>query len=126
MVRRAPRQVSGSLTRPDLSCGLRSLLKRIWLSRSARGSPTSPPRPVALFRNPSAKLIQLNAAGFDAAKHGALPLVAEARAGIEALGRALATWANHMFPAEQFHAESWPNNAITLSRIEWLWSAKRA
>src|SRR6266404_33315 len=47
----------------------------------------------SLFRNPSAKLIQLNAAGFDAAKHGALPLVADARAGLDALDRALATWA---------------------------------
>src|SRR5207244_11031938 len=47
----------------------------------------------SLLRNPSATLIQFNAAGFDAAKHGALPLVADARAGIDALGRALATWA---------------------------------
>src|SRR5882762_11665230 len=31
-----------------------------------------------------------------------------------------------MFPGEQFQARSWPNNAITLSRREWLWSAKRA
>jgi hypothetical protein len=34
--------------------------------------------------------------------------------------------AHHTFPGEQFHAQSWPNNAITLSRIEWLWSPKRA
>jgi len=46
----------------------------------------------SLFRNPSARLIQLNTAGFDAAKHGARPLVADARAGLEALGRALAAW----------------------------------
>ncbi|MBV8090816.1 MAG: 3D-(3,5/4)-trihydroxycyclohexane-1,2-dione acylhydrolase (decyclizing), partial [Alphaproteobacteria bacterium] len=32
----------------------------------------------SLFRNPSAQLIQLNVAGFDAAKHGAMPLVADA------------------------------------------------
>jgi 3D-(3,5/4)-trihydroxycyclohexane-1,2-dione acylhydrolase (decyclizing) len=44
----------------------------------------------SLFRNPSAKLIQLNAGSFDAAKHGALPLVADARAGLEALDGALA------------------------------------
>ena len=25
-----------------------------------------------------------------------------------------------------FHAELWPNNATRLSRIDWLWSAKRA
>ena len=46
----------------------------------------------SLFRNPLARLIQLNAAGFDAAKHGALPLVADARAGLEALEGALAAW----------------------------------
>jgi 3D-(3,5/4)-trihydroxycyclohexane-1,2-dione acylhydrolase (decyclizing) len=46
----------------------------------------------SLFRNPSARLIQLNAAGFDAAKHGALPLVADARAGLEALEGALTAW----------------------------------
>ena len=47
----------------------------------------------SLFRTPSATLIQLNAAGFDAAKHGALPLIADVRAGLQALDRALATWA---------------------------------
>ena len=47
----------------------------------------------SLFRNPSATLIQLNTAGFDAEKHGALPLVADARAGLDALDRTLATWA---------------------------------
>jgi 3D-(3,5/4)-trihydroxycyclohexane-1,2-dione acylhydrolase (decyclizing) len=46
----------------------------------------------SLFRNPSAKLIQLNAASFDAAKHGTLPLVADARAGLDALDRVLAAW----------------------------------
>jgi hypothetical protein len=33
---------------------------------------------------------------------------------------------NNAFSAEQFHAESWPNNAIILSRRESLWSPKRA
>jgi len=46
----------------------------------------------SLFRNPSARLIQLNTASFDTAKHGALPLVADARAGVEALDGALAGW----------------------------------
>jgi len=46
----------------------------------------------SLFRNPSVVLIQLNAAGFDAAKHGALPLVADARAGLQALEGALTAW----------------------------------
>jgi 3D-(3,5/4)-trihydroxycyclohexane-1,2-dione acylhydrolase (decyclizing) len=44
----------------------------------------------ALFAE--AKLIQLNAAPFDAAKHGALPLVADADAGLEALARGLRGW----------------------------------
>ena len=39
----------------------------------------------SLFRNPSGTIVQLNATGFDTAKHGALPLVADARVGLEAL-----------------------------------------
>src|SRR5712671_4502097 len=46
----------------------------------------------SLFRNPSVTLVQLNAAAFDAGKHGALPLVADARSGLEALDDALAGW----------------------------------
>ena len=45
----------------------------------------------SLFRNPAATLIQLNAAGFDAAKHGALPLLSDAKAGLEALSGRLGT-----------------------------------
>ena len=41
---------------------------------------------------PGAQLIGLNVGGFDAAKHGAQPLVADARAGIEALGSGLGSW----------------------------------
>jgi 3D-(3,5/4)-trihydroxycyclohexane-1,2-dione acylhydrolase (decyclizing) len=44
----------------------------------------------ALFAE--AKLVQLNVAAFDAAKHGALSLVADADAGLEALGRGLKRW----------------------------------
>ena len=44
----------------------------------------------ALFGD--AKLIQLNAGAFDAAKHGALSLVADAEAGLEALSGALKGW----------------------------------
>jgi 3D-(3,5/4)-trihydroxycyclohexane-1,2-dione acylhydrolase (decyclizing) len=47
----------------------------------------------SLFRNPSATLIQLNAASFEAAKHGAVPMVADARAGLVSLDSALAGWA---------------------------------
>jgi 3D-(3,5/4)-trihydroxycyclohexane-1,2-dione acylhydrolase (decyclizing) len=43
----------------------------------------------SLFRNPEMTLIQLNAAGFDAAKHGALALVGDARTGLEALSAKL-------------------------------------
>ena len=46
----------------------------------------------SLLRNPSATLIQLNAASFDAAKHGALSLVADAQAGLAALDRAVGAW----------------------------------
>jgi 3D-(3,5/4)-trihydroxycyclohexane-1,2-dione acylhydrolase (decyclizing) len=45
----------------------------------------------SLFRDEAA-LIQLNVAGFDAVKHGAVPLVADAKAGLEALDRVLAGW----------------------------------
>src|SRR5204862_4716228 len=44
------------------------------------------------FQNPNVKFINLNVAEFDAFKHSALPLVADARAGIEALTKALRGW----------------------------------
>jgi len=59
----------------------------------------------ALF--PAAKLVQLNIGAFDAAKHGALSLVADADAGLEALGRALGGW---RAPA------AWTAQAARLSR----------
>jgi 3D-(3,5/4)-trihydroxycyclohexane-1,2-dione acylhydrolase (decyclizing) len=40
----------------------------------------------------AARLIQLNTAAFDAHKHGALSLIADARAGLEALERGLEGW----------------------------------
>jgi 3D-(3,5/4)-trihydroxycyclohexane-1,2-dione acylhydrolase (decyclizing) len=46
----------------------------------------------ALFRQPGRTLIQLNAATFDADKHGALPLVADAKRGLDALSQALGSW----------------------------------
>jgi 3D-(3,5/4)-trihydroxycyclohexane-1,2-dione acylhydrolase (decyclizing) len=46
----------------------------------------------AVFANPRLTLVQLNVGTFDAAKHGALPLVADARRGIDELGAALAGW----------------------------------
>jgi 3D-(3,5/4)-trihydroxycyclohexane-1,2-dione acylhydrolase (decyclizing) len=44
----------------------------------------------ALFRNPGARIIGLNVQPFDAEKHGALPLVCDAKVGLERLSAALA------------------------------------
>jgi 3D-(3,5/4)-trihydroxycyclohexane-1,2-dione acylhydrolase (decyclizing) len=63
----------------------------------------------AVFRNPRLSLIGLNVAAFDAAKHRALPLVADALRGLDDLDRALDAW--HA-PAE------WTSRAATLVR-EW-------
>ncbi|WP_428696498.1 3D-(3,5/4)-trihydroxycyclohexane-1,2-dione acylhydrolase (decyclizing) [Stappia sp.] len=43
----------------------------------------------ALFGNPACRILSINVTGFDAAKHGALPLVADARAALEDLTAAL-------------------------------------
>ncbi|MDG4824866.1 3D-(3,5/4)-trihydroxycyclohexane-1,2-dione acylhydrolase (decyclizing) [Asanoa sp. WMMD1127] len=45
-----------------------------------------------LFTTPDVRFVNLNIASFDAAKHSGLSLVADARAGIEALDAALAGW----------------------------------
>jgi 3D-(3,5/4)-trihydroxycyclohexane-1,2-dione acylhydrolase (decyclizing) len=45
-----------------------------------------------IFKNPKVKLVQLNVGAFDAAKHAALPLVADARDGLEALSAKLGRW----------------------------------
>ena len=46
----------------------------------------------ALFKNNNLKIVGLNVQPFDAHKHSALPLVADARAGLEALNAALTGW----------------------------------
>lgn len=46
----------------------------------------------ALFERPGVHLVQLNVAAFDAAKHGAMPLVADAGAGLDALAQRLGEW----------------------------------
>ena len=46
----------------------------------------------ALFKNDALKIIGLNVQPFDAMKHNALPLVSDARAGLEALDAALTGW----------------------------------
>jgi 3D-(3,5/4)-trihydroxycyclohexane-1,2-dione acylhydrolase (decyclizing) len=46
----------------------------------------------ALFKNEALKIVGLNVQPFDATKHGALPLVGDAKVGLEALDRALIGW----------------------------------
>ena len=46
----------------------------------------------ALFQDPNWQLIQLNVCNFDAWKHSAHPLVADANRGLEELSRALSDW----------------------------------
>ncbi|MCG7393108.1 3D-(3,5/4)-trihydroxycyclohexane-1,2-dione acylhydrolase (decyclizing) [Microvirga sp. ACRRW] len=46
----------------------------------------------ALFKNPNRKIVGLNVQPFDATKHNALPLVTDARVGLEELSRALGSW----------------------------------
>ncbi|MSU61865.1 MAG: 3D-(3,5/4)-trihydroxycyclohexane-1,2-dione acylhydrolase (decyclizing) [Pedosphaera sp.] len=44
------------------------------------------------FQNPNVQFININIAEFDAFKHSALPVVADARAALQALGKALPGW----------------------------------
>jgi 3D-(3,5/4)-trihydroxycyclohexane-1,2-dione acylhydrolase (decyclizing) len=69
----------------------------------------------ALFQNADAKLIGLNVQLFDAGKHRALPLVADARVGIEALDQALGDWRA---------AEDWTARAQD-EKQKWVATAKR-
>lgn len=57
-----------------------------------------------LFQHPDVTIIGLNAARFDARKRRSLPLVADARAGLEELSEALADWATD---------EAWTERAAT-------------
>lgn len=69
----------------------------------------------ALFRNPDLKIIGLNTQVFDAAKHRAQPLVADAKAGIAALSAALGDW----------RAESGWTGRAEAARGAWLETASR-
>ena len=69
----------------------------------------------ALFQDPARRFIGLNVQPFDAAKHSALPLVADARAGLAALDDALGDW---RAPA------AWRDAAAT-AKTEWLKVAAR-
>ena len=46
----------------------------------------------ALFSNPVRRIVQLNVAAYDAAKHAAIPLVCDAKLGLEALSEGLREW----------------------------------
>ncbi|MCC7045078.1 MAG: 3D-(3,5/4)-trihydroxycyclohexane-1,2-dione acylhydrolase (decyclizing) [Alphaproteobacteria bacterium] len=70
----------------------------------------------ALFANPKLALVGLNVAGFDAVKHGALALVADARRGLKHLDMALDGWrAPH----------AWTGKARRLTAA-WMKTANRA
>jgi 3D-(3,5/4)-trihydroxycyclohexane-1,2-dione acylhydrolase (decyclizing) len=69
----------------------------------------------ALFKNPARRFIGLNVQPFDAAKHRALPLVADARAGLAALEGALGDWRA---------PESW-REAAARANAEWTEVAAR-
>ena len=70
----------------------------------------------SLFQNPNVRLVQLNVASPDAVKHGALPLVADAKRGIAALAAAAAGWRA---------PEAWSSRAAELA-AEWLKAADKA
>jgi 3D-(3,5/4)-trihydroxycyclohexane-1,2-dione acylhydrolase (decyclizing) len=69
----------------------------------------------ALFQNPARRFIGLNVQPFDATKHRALPLVADARAGLAALDAALGDWKA---------PEAWRQSAI-VAKGEWMKTAAR-
>jgi 3D-(3,5/4)-trihydroxycyclohexane-1,2-dione acylhydrolase (decyclizing) len=62
-----------------------------------------------LFQNAAVRFISVNVHAADAVKHGALPLVGDARATLQALGRSLRGWA-----APEAHAR-----AIARARADW-------
>lgn len=70
----------------------------------------------ALFKNDNLKVVGLNVQVFDAAKHNGLPLVGDARVGLDALDAALMGW--------QVDAE-WTRRATTL-KDAWLVAADAA
>jgi 3D-(3,5/4)-trihydroxycyclohexane-1,2-dione acylhydrolase (decyclizing) len=70
----------------------------------------------ALFKRDDVRIVGLNVQLFDAAKHRALPLVADARVGLVALEEALAGWSA---------APAWTRRAGT-EKDRWLLAAKAA
>ena len=70
----------------------------------------------ALFKNEDIKIVGLNVQAFDAHKHNALPLVADARVGLEALDAALMGWQVD---------SAWTQKALKLKE-DWLVDADAA
>ncbi|MBI4046057.1 MAG: 3D-(3,5/4)-trihydroxycyclohexane-1,2-dione acylhydrolase (decyclizing) [Devosia nanyangense] len=70
----------------------------------------------ALFRNENLEIVGLNVQPFDAGKHGAMPLVGDARTTLEALDASLGGW-----QADQ----DWTDSALK-GKAEWLEAAGRA
>ncbi|AEQ50320.1 3D-(3,5/4)-trihydroxycyclohexane-1,2-dione acylhydrolase (decyclizing) [Pelagibacterium halotolerans] len=70
----------------------------------------------ALFKNPDAKFVALNVAAVDAGKHGAMPLLADARVGLAALSEGLGDWRA---------PEGWRGEADE-RKLEWLGEADAA
>ena len=70
----------------------------------------------ALFKNEDIKLVGLNVQAFDAGKHNGLPLVADARVGLEALDAALTGWQVD---------SAWTAKALN-GKAEWLKAADAA
>jgi 3D-(3,5/4)-trihydroxycyclohexane-1,2-dione acylhydrolase (decyclizing) len=70
----------------------------------------------ALFKNDAMRIVGLNVQPFDAAKHRALPLVTDARVGLEALDRALGQWSA---------PKAW-TAAAERGKAEWLQAAAAA
>src|SRR5690606_23630526 len=68
----------------------------------------------APFQNEAVKFVGLNVAGFDAGKQGALPLLADAQAGLDALSERLGEWRA---------PERWQANAEAGKR-DWLDAAE--
>ncbi|WP_136656544.1 3D-(3,5/4)-trihydroxycyclohexane-1,2-dione acylhydrolase (decyclizing) [Nitratireductor sp. XY-223] len=64
----------------------------------------------SLFKNPGVRIVGLNAQSFDAGKHGALPLVCDARVGLNALSEKL---------GDQ-HADGSYGEAIGAAKSAWL------
>ncbi|HEV7338292.1 MAG TPA: 3D-(3,5/4)-trihydroxycyclohexane-1,2-dione acylhydrolase (decyclizing) [Bosea sp. (in: a-proteobacteria)] len=69
----------------------------------------------ALFADPNCRIIGLNTQGFDAGKHGAQPLLADARAGLAELEAALTGW----------RAPTDWTTQVQASRDAWLATAAR-